>query len=494
MKRYWLRSTLFNLSFYGYTAAACFVALPTFLFPRSWFLWVIRIYLAINTALEKTILGLSYEVRGLENVPQDGSFIVAAKHQSPYETLKLHVLFEDPAVILKKELLSIPIWGQFLKKADVIAIDRSSKEKAMSSIVEGALRMKDQGRPIIIFPQGTRVAPDENTQSKPYKFGVARIYEAANLPVIPLALNAGFFYPKKSWLKRPGRVVFEFLPAIQPGLKREDFMQTLEEKLEEKSIELLQDARYAEPETAGFWPRFIVWLCMFVLLAAGYSWLWFTAADQIKIQHTALNLPGGERVISEPLYIKGFPGPLQVVGGNEFLQSPNLAVQVKGFMLEAYPLPFAPMTLETGALTFTSFRYAEPLEVDSVTLRGYISGLRSFTVTSGDIKIGEFNAKPEGNVSFTTDGRAEFDLTIALQNHDALIKTLIQKGMVEEKSALFIGAGLNAFAKDGIVRIPLTTQGSTVYAGPFAIGQISSSSPVLSSPAPVTDSLQAPAP
>lgn len=494
MKRYWLRSTLFNLAFYVYTAAACFVALPTFLFPRSWFLWVIRTYLAINTALEKTILGLSYEIRGLENVPEDGAFIVAAKHQSPYETLKLHVLFPDPAVILKKELLSIPIWGKFLKKADVIAIDRSSKEKAMTSIVEGALRMKDQGRPIIIFPQGTRVGTHETTKDKPYKFGVARIYEAADLPVIPMTLNAGFFYPKKGWLKRPGRVVFEFLPAIKPGLKREEFMQTLEEKLEEKSIELLQDARYAEPETPSFWPRFIFWLFMLVLLAAGYSWLWFTAADQIKVQHAAFNLPGGERVISEPLYIKGFPGPLQVVGGNEFLQSPNLGVQVKGFMFEAIPLPFAPMTLETGALTLTSFRYKEPLDIDSVTLRGYISGLRRFTVTDGVIKIGEFSAAPEGSVSFTSDGRAEFDLTIALQNHDALIKTLIQKGMVEEKSALFIGAGLNAFARDGIVRVPLTTRGSTVYAGPFAIGEISPSSPVLSSPAPAMDSLQAPAP
>lgn len=120
MKKYWLRSTLFNLAFYIYTALICFIALPSYFVPRAAFLWVVRFYLAVYTFLERTILGLSYEVRGIENVPQNGSFIVAAKHQSAYETFKLHVLFEDPAVILKKELLSIPVWGAFLKKSDVI--------------------------------------------------------------------------------------------------------------------------------------------------------------------------------------------------------------------------------------------------------------------------------------------------------------------------------------------------------------------------------------
>ncbi|MCD8497757.1 MAG: 1-acyl-sn-glycerol-3-phosphate acyltransferase [Alphaproteobacteria bacterium] len=144
-KRYWLRSTIYNITFYLLTVLACIVALPMLFLPRIWFLWVVRTWLALNTALERIIMGLSYEVRGLENLPEDGSFIVAAKHQSAYETLKLHVLFEDPAVVLKKELLSIPLWGGFLKKSDVIAIDRSSREQAMNSIIEGAKRMSEQG-------------------------------------------------------------------------------------------------------------------------------------------------------------------------------------------------------------------------------------------------------------------------------------------------------------------------------------------------------------
>ncbi len=106
--------------------------------------------------IEKYVLGLDYEVRGLEYMPKEGSYLIAAKHQSAYETMKLHRLFGDPSIILKKELLSIPIWGKFLGKLDIIAIDRSNGESAISSIIDGAHRMKEQGRPIVIFPQGTR--------------------------------------------------------------------------------------------------------------------------------------------------------------------------------------------------------------------------------------------------------------------------------------------------------------------------------------------------
>lgn len=471
MTRYWLRSTLFNLAFYFYTALACFIALPAFLFPRSWFLWVIRTYLAINTALEKTILGLRYEVRGLEHLPESGAFIVAAKHQSPYETLKLHVLFEDPAVILKKELLSIPLWGQFLRKADVIAIDRSSKEKAMTSIVEGALRMKEQGRPIIIFPQGTRVEPTETPKEKPYKFGVARIYEAADLPIIPLALNAGFFYPRKGWLKRPGKVVFEFLPPIPPGLPKEEMMERLQTTLEEKSIELLQDARYAEAERPGWIGKAILGILLLAALLGGYGWLWLTTASLIEQQHAAFTLPGGERVITGPLYIKGFPGKMQIVGGDEFFQNPDIGVRVNGFMLEGYPLPFAPATLESGKVTLTGFRFKEPLEIDHIKLQGYISGLRRFTFTGGEIKIGGFTASPQGSITFSGNAPPLLALTLALQNHATLTQTLIEKGLVEERSALFISAGLSAFAKNGIVTVPLTSRENDIYAGPFAIGK-----------------------
>ena len=161
---------------------------------------------AFTTAiLEKYILGLTYEVRGQEHLPEQGSYIIAAKHQSSYETFKLHTLFGDPAIVLKKELLRIPLWGMYLKKSDVIAIDRSSPKTAIKSIKDGAQHVKEQGRPIIIFPQGTRVSIDTTAQEKPYKIGIMRLQEATNLPIIPMAINTGYFQPKHKWCKKPGK-------------------------------------------------------------------------------------------------------------------------------------------------------------------------------------------------------------------------------------------------------------------------------------------------
>lgn len=495
MNRYWLRSTLFNLAFYGFTAMACFIALPSYFIPRTAFLWVVRIYLAINTALERFILGLSYEVRGIENLPKNGCFIVAAKHQSAYETLKLHVLFEDPAVILKKELLSIPIWGGFLKKSDVIAIDRSSKEQAMNSIIEGAKRMQEQGRPIIIFPQGTRVDITESAKEKPYKFGVARLYEATGLPVIPLALNTGYYYPRRGWCRRPGRVVFEFLPALEPSLKREEFMKRLETGLEEKSIELLQDARYAEKEGGFPFKSVIFSLLLLGVLLGGYSWLWFKTAEIIKAQHGHGQIAGAQRLVISPLQISGFPGPLRISGGEEFIQNFEGSIHIESFTGKGYPVPFLPVRLETGKVEIKSFRYEEPLNIDSVALTLRITGQNSARIEDSLIKIGEFTAAPEGNITLTPEGEPGVDLIVSLTNHEALLRLLSQKHMLEERSALFIGAGLSAFSKDGIVKVPITIRERVIYAGPFAVATLPPKiNPALSSAAPARDTLPAPSP
>jgi 1-acyl-sn-glycerol-3-phosphate acyltransferase len=495
MKRYWLRSTLFNLAFYAFTAVACFLALPSYFVPRSAFLWVIRIYLALNTALERLILGLSYEVRGAENLPEYGCFIVAAKHQSAYETLKLHVLFEDPAVILKKELLSIPIWGGFLKKSDVIAIDRSSKEQAMNSIIEGAQRMKEQNRPIIIFPQGTRVSITDTPKEKPYKFGVARVYEATSLPVIPLALNTGYYYPKHGWLRRPGRVVFEFLPAIEPGLKREEFMKRLETELEEKSVELLQDARYAEKEGGSPLKAIILSLILLAALFGGYSWLWFKTAEIIQAQHEHAQIAGAEWLVRSPLQISGYPGPLRVTGGEEMLQNPEGSVHIETYTASGFPLPFLPIRLETGKIEIKSFRYAEPLTIDSAVLSLRITGLNSARIENSLIRIGEFTAAPEGKITLNPEGDPGIDLAVSLAHHEALLEILTQKGMVEERSALFINAGLSALSRDGLVKVPITIRERIVYAGPFAVAALPGGlNPASVSHVPATDTPPAPSP
>lgn len=241
-----LRSTLFNLSFYLVTGIACVTFLPGLLIPRKHAMHIVQIFVQSVYLLERFFLKLDYEVRGLENLPEGGCYIVAAKHQSSYETFKLHILFEDPSVILKRELLRIPLWGRFLAKSDPIAIDRSSKESAQQ-IIDGAKRMQQQGRPIIIFPQGTRVYTWQTAQDRPYKNGAARMQAATGLTIVPMATNTGVFWPKHSWLKWPGTVVFEFLPPIPPGQHLYDVTKQLEILLETESKKLELEALAADP-------------------------------------------------------------------------------------------------------------------------------------------------------------------------------------------------------------------------------------------------------
>lgn len=252
-----LRSTLFNIAFFVVTGISCLLFLPGLLLPRHHAMKIVDIFVGSVYLLERVFLGLDYEVRGREHLPQEGCYIVAAKHQSSYETFKLHILFKDPSVILKRELYRIPLWGRFLKKSDPIAIDRSSKDAA-TQIVEGAKRMKAQGRPIIIFPQGTRVHTWQTAADKPYKGGAARMQAATDLTIIPMATNTGVFAPKHSWLKWPGTVVFEFLPPIPPGQSISEVMQQIETALETESKKLEMEAlsrdprlpRLTRPETA----------------------------------------------------------------------------------------------------------------------------------------------------------------------------------------------------------------------------------------------------
>lgn len=237
-----LRSTLFNIAFYGATALACILCLPTLLLPKESFFVVVRCFVKSVYWLERHILRLDYEVRGLEHLPKSGAYIVAAKHQSPYETLKLHLLFDSPAVVLKQELLSIPLWGKFLSRSGPIAIDRSAGKEAMQQIVDGAKKVEAQGRPVVIFPQGTRVHPWQTAQDKPYKKGVVRMFETTAMPIVPLALNSGLFWPRSSWIKKPGTVIFQFLPAIEHDKPHDHLLQDLETLLENATHALQDEA------------------------------------------------------------------------------------------------------------------------------------------------------------------------------------------------------------------------------------------------------------
>ena len=238
-----LRSTLFNIVFFTFTAIACFLYLPTLVLPRDIYIKVLTWYFLALAWLERKILNLDYEIRGYENLPDDGAYIVAAKHFSTFETMKLPILLPDVSVILKRELMWIPLWGWFAAKARMIPVIRGSRDKAVRSICKGAQQMKREKRPIAIFPQGTRVHLDDTPNEKPYKRGVVHMAVDADLDIYPLAHNSGVFWPRKSWIKKPGRIIFEFGPRIEKGKDKNETLQNVQERLETMSNSLIKEAK-----------------------------------------------------------------------------------------------------------------------------------------------------------------------------------------------------------------------------------------------------------
>jgi 1-acyl-sn-glycerol-3-phosphate acyltransferase len=201
-----LRSLLFNIAFYINLLVWVTVFLPAFVFPRKTFFWVPRGWARSSLWLLKWIAGTRLELRGVERIPP-GGLIVAAKHQSAWETFAMLALFEDPAFIMKRELMWIPGFGWYAWKGDMIGIDRKAGSAALIEMSRRAKAAAEQGRQIIIYPEGTRRAPGAPAA---YKFGIAHLYTTLGVPCLPVALNSGLFWPRHSFLRRPGTIVVEF--------------------------------------------------------------------------------------------------------------------------------------------------------------------------------------------------------------------------------------------------------------------------------------------
>lgn len=182
----------------------------------------------------KCVLKLEVEFQGLENIPP-GSCLIAAKHQSAWDTIAYMQITLNPGMILKKELIHIPFYGWFIRKFDMISIDRSRGAMALKNLYRQADRLKTQNRKLVIFPEGTRSIPGEKTQ---YKTGIAGLYEHLKLPVVPVATNSGCFWGRRAFIKRPGKIIVKILPPIEPGLSRQEFMKQLENVIEKESNEL----------------------------------------------------------------------------------------------------------------------------------------------------------------------------------------------------------------------------------------------------------------
>lgn len=250
-----IRSYLFAVIFYGWSSLLSPFYVPIMLLPRKIFWFMAWIWVRSCLVIAEAVVGVRYEVRGRENLPQ-APFIVASKHQSAWDTLIFNKLFEDCAYVLKRELFWFPFFGWFLWRIGMVGIDRSGGAQALKGLVRQVRERLADGRSIIIFPQGTRTPPGAERKYLP---GVSALYMQSKTPVVPVALNSGMFWPRRTVIKRPGTIVVEILPPIEPGLDRRSFERELRDRIEPATRRLEAEAaeRYgidyapAEPLGAG---------------------------------------------------------------------------------------------------------------------------------------------------------------------------------------------------------------------------------------------------
>lgn len=238
-----LRSLVYNFLFFATCTIMSVGLLPLLLAPRRMMQAALKTWAALLMWMLKVVVGLDWQIRGLENLPQ-GPAIIASKHQSAWDTGVFHQFLDDPVFVLKQELTMIPFFGWLITKAGAIAIDRKAGAKALKGMVRATDQALANGRSVLIFPEGTRTAPGS---SKPYNPGVAAIYKNAGVPVVPVALNSGLFWQRRSFLKRPGVITLELLPIIEPGLDRKVFMAELEARIEGACRRLATEGRAKYP-------------------------------------------------------------------------------------------------------------------------------------------------------------------------------------------------------------------------------------------------------
>jgi 1-acyl-sn-glycerol-3-phosphate acyltransferase len=239
----YVRALLFNVYFFVLTTfglLAYWLLLPL---PRPKFQSAVRLWQRLVFGGLKVICGLTWEVRGRARIPQ-GAAVFACKHQSAWDTMAFYALVADPAYVLKKELLGIPFWGWYVAKTRQIVVDRRAGMRALKDVAAQAAERLAAGRQVVIFPQGTRVAPGD---ARPYQPGIYAIVAATEAPVFPVALNSGLFWGRRRFLKYPGTLTVEILEPMPEGLDRKAFMAELERRIEQASDRLAAEARARYP-------------------------------------------------------------------------------------------------------------------------------------------------------------------------------------------------------------------------------------------------------
>ncbi len=237
-----VRSIAFVVLFYATTALFLVLGSPLLLAPRRWAMAGLDMHGRACVWLLRIVTGTRMEVRGRQHLPT-GACLIAAKHQSAWDTFALIPLLRDPAVVLKAELTTIPLYGTFCRKFEHIIVSRERAAIALKSMLATSRQRAEQGREILIFPEGTRSPPGAPPDYKP---GIVALYETLALPCIPLALNSGLYWPRRSLMRFPGTIVVEFLEPIPPGLDRRTFRSTLETRIEAATARLLAEAAASE--------------------------------------------------------------------------------------------------------------------------------------------------------------------------------------------------------------------------------------------------------
>jgi 1-acyl-sn-glycerol-3-phosphate acyltransferase len=236
------RALLFNVVFCVGTVVFGIAGLPFLLTPRRTAMRFGRFWAQAVLAALKLIVGLDGEIRGRGHIPE-GACLIAMKHQSMWDTLILPPLLGDPAVVIKRELQYVPFYGWYASRAGSIFIDRKGGSAALRRMLAAARRAIGRGRPVVIFPQGTRTTPGQPVSEAPYQAGVAALYRELAVPLVPAAVNSGLYWGRRAFLKRRGRIVLEFLEPIPPGLPRSEVMATLETRIEAATAALEREGR-----------------------------------------------------------------------------------------------------------------------------------------------------------------------------------------------------------------------------------------------------------
>jgi 1-acyl-sn-glycerol-3-phosphate acyltransferase len=230
-----LRSTLFNALFLGGTAVTVVLGLALLPLPPAVMIVYIRGWARLVVGTLRVVCGIRLKVTGMEHIPP-GAAIIAAKHQSAFDTVVWLAILPAPVYVLKKELLSIPLWGLLAQRCGQVAVDRKAGATALRGMVREASAALAAGRPVVIFPEGTRSAPG---QRLPYQPGVAALAAASGAPVVPVATDSGVSWGRRAFHKRPGTIHLAVLPPLPPDLRRGPLMAMLETAIETETARLL---------------------------------------------------------------------------------------------------------------------------------------------------------------------------------------------------------------------------------------------------------------